>query len=146
MRVAGRATQRAGEHRRDLLGTADADAVLHERFEEVAGAAGVVEHGVARIHRSWPDRRPVAKSSDSGREVPEPVEAPYDEGGSLITRGHRPCHFALRKSVPATRRDQADPRPITNLEERRSVLASHGLRRSATVSACLFVKRNPERQ
>ena len=106
MRVAGRATQRAVEHRRDLLGTADADAVLHERFEEVAGAAGVVEHGVARIHRSWPDRRPArTKSSDSGREVPEPVEAPYDEGGSLLTRGHRPCHFALPKSVPATKEE-----------------------------------------
>ena len=40
----GRAAQPAGEHHRDLLGAADPDVVGHERLEEAARAARVVEH------------------------------------------------------------------------------------------------------
>ena len=43
-RLAGGLADLAGEHERDFLGAADADVVGHERFEEGAGAAWVVEH------------------------------------------------------------------------------------------------------
>jgi hypothetical protein len=56
--LSGAAAAVAADHRVDLVRPADADVVLHERFEEGAGATGVVEHqGLADLdlsHRQLP--------------------------------------------------------------------------------------------
>jgi hypothetical protein len=53
-----RAPELSGEDHGDLFGAADPDVVGHERFEEAAGAAGVIEHERARrldlAHREFP--------------------------------------------------------------------------------------------
>ena len=65
--VVGRSAQLAGEHERDLFGAADPDVVGHERLEEAAGAARVVEHERAGdldlAHRELP---PVPGRRSSG--------------------------------------------------------------------------------